>query len=313
VGTRRPRAIENLLLKPYFWRRPSQVVRRLAFAVRAWPEPPCVRLPWGLTLECYPGETVGESVVRTGIFEMTTTEVLVRLIEPGETALDVGANLGYMTSLLACAVGSAGRVIAYEPNPLVFQRLTSNAEGWGSAPVGTIVLRNVALSDHAGTASLMIPQGGSEYAALGTRPPERAGDGPYTIVEVETVTLDAELEHQSVGVLKLDVEDHEPAALAGARGLLDDGRIRDVLFEDHNPYPSETTAVLERHGYALFDLTSRARGVALRASDTGSTHASWDAPMRLATRDPGRALNRLARPGWLSLRHPRRWQHPTGL
>ena len=312
MAVRRPMTLESLLLKPYFWRRPSQLIRRMLYVVRPWPNPPLVELPWGLTLECYPGELIGESVMRTGVFEMTTTEALVRLVDPAELVLDVGANVGYMTSLLARAAGPGGRVIAYEPNPAVFQRLATNVDAWHEDRLAAIEPRQAAVSDCDGIAPMTIPQGASECAAMGDRPIERAGDVAHVTVQVQTVTLDSELADEHVGVLKLDVEDHEVAALRGAQTLLEKGRIRDILFEDHNSYPSETTRTLEHNGYSVFDLASRPLGVALHDPKVRTAHASWDAPMRLATLDATRAQRRVSTPGWLSLGDPRRWHSHNG-
>ncbi len=45
------------------------------------------------------------------------SEVLARLIDPGDTVVDAGANVGYMTVLAAAAAGPTGRVVAFEPHP----------------------------------------------------------------------------------------------------------------------------------------------------------------------------------------------------
>lgn len=304
---RSPKTIENLLLKPYFWRRPSQLPRR---AVRAlWPSPGhlVVKLPWGLEIECRRGELIGDAIARTGVFEMATTEALARLVDPGDLVLDVGANIGYMTSVLATAAGPRGRVLAYEPNPSAYERLAANVERWPQERLATIELRQVAVSDHEGDSTLAVPRDGSEWAALGDRPGRRAAAGPFSSVSVNTVTLDGELASLSVGVLKLDVEDHEPAVLSGARSALDQRLIRDIVFEDHASYPSDATVALEMAGYSVFDLTLRPLGVALAAASESVEYASWDAPMRLATADPIRARQRFLRRGWVSLSAPSRW------
>jgi FkbM family methyltransferase len=310
VAVRKPRTLENLLLKPYFWRRPSQLLRRVCYALSASPNPTVVSLPWGLKLECDPNEMIGRSIMRTGVFEMATTETLVRLIDPGELVLDVGANIGYMTSVLARASGPGGSVIAYEPNPEAHLRLARNVGRWDGGTVARVELREAALSDRDGIAPLTIPQGGSEWAAVGNQPVGRAGAVAHSTVQVQ-VRLDQELADRRIGVLKLDVEDHEPEALSGSRNALAQGRVRDILFEDHGSYPSETTAVLERHGYSVFDIAARPLGVALHSPGTRTTYASWDAPMRLATLDSPRARSRMSRRGWLSLRDPARWHEAT--
>src|ERR1039458_5553381 len=45
------------------------------------------------------------------------------LLAPGQTAVDVGANMGFVTTMLASIVGRSGRVLAFEPSPTVFAKL----------------------------------------------------------------------------------------------------------------------------------------------------------------------------------------------
>ena len=52
-----------------------------------------------------------------GFWEIWLTQYLAGCVRPGMTVIDVGANYGYYTLLLADAVGEAGHVIAVEPNP----------------------------------------------------------------------------------------------------------------------------------------------------------------------------------------------------
>src|SRR5260221_14521456 len=49
-----------------------------------------------------------------------------KFIRPGQTVLDLGANIGWFTLLFARHVGAAGRVIAFEPGPLSNALLTAN-------------------------------------------------------------------------------------------------------------------------------------------------------------------------------------------
>ena len=51
-----------------------------------------------------------------GYWEMWLTQYLARTVKPGMTVIDVGANFGYFTLLLADVVGANGKVVAVEPN-----------------------------------------------------------------------------------------------------------------------------------------------------------------------------------------------------
>ena len=62
-----------------------------------------------------------------GYWEMWVTEFLIGVLKPGMLAVDVGANVGYFTMVMADKVGAAGRVHAFEPNPPIARRLEQNA------------------------------------------------------------------------------------------------------------------------------------------------------------------------------------------
>jgi FkbM family methyltransferase len=59
-------------------------------------------------------------------YEVAETKFLARVLKPGMTFCDVGANLGYFTSLGAKMVGSQGRVLAVEPCAQTYELLTKN-------------------------------------------------------------------------------------------------------------------------------------------------------------------------------------------
>ena len=75
----------------------------------------------------------------------------------GSVAIDIGANIGCHTSMLASLVGETGRVIAYEPQPLLAQILRLNT---ASKPAD-VVVRPVAVGATRGTVSVMLPDYGS--------------------------------------------------------------------------------------------------------------------------------------------------------
>lgn len=62
----------------------------------------------------------------TGAWEPTEGEYLRKVLRPGMTVLNIGANVGYSALVMAGAVGEAGLVIAFEPEPLNFELLCLN-------------------------------------------------------------------------------------------------------------------------------------------------------------------------------------------
>jgi FkbM family methyltransferase len=284
--------------RPYYWYRPSQIVIRLRANTDPDGAPRLVRMAWGSRLYCWP-DALGRTVARTGVYDLIVAETLARLADPGETAVDAGANVGVMSNLLAHAVGSQGRVVSFEPHPLIFQTLTSNVARWAEVDhLNMITTRQAAVSSSAGTFPLAVdPDAFAQNK--GTASLEHRD--PMNSTEVQTVRLDDQFS-TAIGVMKLDVEMHELAALQGAESLLSRGLIRDIVFEEHEPPPTPVTKLLEAHGYAVLGLRQGLTGPILSSPHEAYGRKLWDPPALLATIDAERARSRLKRRGWLSLR-----------
>jgi FkbM family methyltransferase len=71
-------------------------------------------------------EYIGRSLLLYGEFSEGEANLFKRLVNPGDIVLDVGANIGAHTVLFARLVGQAGAVLAFEPQPVLFQTLCAN-------------------------------------------------------------------------------------------------------------------------------------------------------------------------------------------
>ena len=295
--------ILDSLKKPEYIFRPSQLVHRLVRRPPAGAAFATIQLPWGLPLTIRPDEMIGRRLWTLGVFELTVTEALWRWIDPGEVAVDVGANLGYMTSVMASRAGAGGRVFAFEPHPDVHKDLMRNVEGWRRLPgLAEIVPFQTAVGDSSGVATLSVVSedfSGNRGLARITSEGESFGDS----VEVPVERLDKLLASvPRIGVMKLDVEGHELNVCRGAGELLGNG-IRDVVFEEHDAYPTPLTEFLEGRGYTIFALRKGVWGPGISAPAAPSSGArEWETQNFLATRDPARAQARLTGGRWRSLR-----------
>lgn len=74
--------------------------------------------------------------------------VIIKNVKPGQTVIDVGANIGLYTLLLAKLVGADGRVLAFEPGPVSFGLLTVNVH---LNRYRNVTLENRAVTDISGT------------------------------------------------------------------------------------------------------------------------------------------------------------------
>lgn len=98
-------------------------------------------------------DPVSLSIARDGVWEAFESELVWKCLAPGDTFVDVGANLGYFSVLAAHRVGSTGCVIAFEPEQNNFALLQRNID---LNPASHYHLHNVALSDAEGRGHLFL-------------------------------------------------------------------------------------------------------------------------------------------------------------
>lgn len=174
-------------------------------------------------------EVIGRSLREYGEYSELEMEMLGRFLRPGDTVVDLGANIGAHTLYFARRVGSSGRVIAFEPQRVVFQTLCAN--------VALNSLTNVwALQAGAGEAegqTRLPPMDYSRSDNFGAVSLDDAEAGEPVPVR----TVDS-LELKDCALLKLDVEGWEAQALRGAKATLE--RCRPLLYlENHNAHNAE--------------------------------------------------------------------------
>jgi FkbM family methyltransferase len=141
---------------------------------------------------------------------------ILRSVRPGQIAIDIGAHKGGYTFWLAKAVGTAGRVVAAEPQPSLAQRLTRLTR---SLP--QVKVLNVAVSDRSGPAEIVMRSSGSSHGASLTGFPD--GDPGHRLqVQCRTladVMIEGGVDH--VDFIKCDIEGHELRVLGASHELLE--------------------------------------------------------------------------------------------
>lgn len=284
------RRITQAFSKPQYLFRPSYALKRALQAVQAPHPRETVRLPWGLSIDVDTADTVGNSIVRQGMYDIVTTEMLWRLTAPGDRTIDAGAHVGYMTSLLAVRAGPRGSVTSFEPHPESFVLLGANAQRWTVSP---IAVHNVALSNFSGQGTLRLmanDECNKSHSYLGAI----SESGIRVPVARLSDFIDSE-----IGVMKLDVQGHEAAVLEGAGERL--RNVRDIIFEEEGPYPQASHKLLESAGYRIMWFEERLRGPRVIAPSSSPKRRAYDIlPSYLATRDFARAERLLSSRGWHS-------------
>lgn len=282
------------LYKPYYLLSPKRLVHRFTGDLTV--SHTC--LPWELPISFQPGSIIGTQLVRHGVHDLVLSEALFRITEPTDSCVDVGANIGYTTSLLASRSGPGGRVLSFEPAPDVFALLMSNIRSWRGARIAEIDARQMAVSSVQSQLTLATPV--TDRGDSGGRTLENIEDA-LEVVPVQSATLDGSAPG-SIDVLKIDVEGHELSVLHGSERLLGQRAIRDLVFEDHRRPPTAVTDRLAEAGYSVFRIEQGVGGPRLIEEIDRDFDIYWDAPNYLATVEPERALERFRRRGWGCLR-----------
>jgi FkbM family methyltransferase len=182
-----------------------------------------------------------------GYWKMWTTEAMLYHLKPGDIAVDIGANLGYFTLLMADIVGPAGRVHAFEPNPSIAARLERSVaiNGFG----GMTSVYRLGLADRGGEAGLAATPGEPKNAHLVDRPPVD-GDDAVPMVAVQRLdTLGI-----APDVIKFDIEGGEEAAWRGLAGVLAQRRPLTVFLQFAGARYADPALFLDeilRHGFSL--------------------------------------------------------------
>jgi FkbM family methyltransferase len=197
-----------------------------------------------------------------GDYEKDEQRVIATNVKPGMTVLDVGANLGYFTLLMASLVGSSGKVIAFEPNPRMRGLLDANIALNTDLNDGRLKAESLALGAERGRLKFYCPLQGHEGVG-GLRDTQRAP--VEKVVDVEATTLDAYVEQQKIDridFIKLDIEGGELGFFKGAQRVLTQMRPT-VLFEATD----KNTAA---YGYKATDLHGHLKALGYEISDAGS-------------------------------------------
>ncbi|OFW11381.1 MAG: hypothetical protein A3H96_00310 [Acidobacteria bacterium RIFCSPLOWO2_02_FULL_67_36] len=250
------------LITRSIWANPGNRGRRLqkTLAAVAWQirkrtvgSTRLLRLPNGMLFRAHPDCVVSSALIYANWPEYRELMFLRSSLSRGEVLLDVGANVGHISLLLADCVGPAN-IFAFEPAPTAFERLTENwrLNGWD-----TLRLVQAAVGGEPGWAYVDdVPHPTTTNRVYATALADSS-------VRVPLVRLDDFREHlkgRPVGLLKIDVEGFEGSVLRGAYRLLLEDRPRIVMFEslDAQPTPAVET-ILKEADYVIFQLDSGGR------------------------------------------------------
>ena len=193
----------------------------------------------------YPAQDmyVGRSLAQYGEFSEGEAEMFKQLVRPGDMVVEVGATLGAHTVLLARLAGAAGAVLAFEPQPILFQIMCANL---ALNNITNVVAEQKGLGRRAGFAHIPVLDYGSN-TNFGGLSLELVDQGEKVPVQ----TLDSYHLNQCA-FIKIDVEGMEFQVLEGGAQTID--RHRPVMYieNDRQEKSHDLIEMLISMGYRLW-------------------------------------------------------------
>ena len=198
--------IYTVVLKP-------QILRKAAQRIICYLIPPEIELG-GVNLVLNQDDAIVSGNLALGCYETFNVELFESLLRPGMCVMDVGANIGLYSAIAAHKVGSAGTVIAIEPDATNCSFIARTKERNGFANLSIIQKAAGAVN---GKAALHLSKmNKADHRTYG-------GDQSRTSISVEMTTLDslsAELRLSQVDVLKIDTQGFEAFVAEGMKELI---------------------------------------------------------------------------------------------
>jgi FkbM family methyltransferase len=181
-------------------------------------------------------DPIGKALETYGEWAEIEIHLLLRFLQPGDVALDIGANIGTHTLAFAQKIGSSGKVYAFEPQGPVFDILSYNAQSNGltnvdarrlgvGAQQGTLLLPPTDYGEHGNFGAVHLL---SNNSLLGE---------PVCIIPIDELNLG------NVALMKIDAEGMSHSVLDGARETIE--RCQPVIFSECNSV-EEGYTVLQR-------------------------------------------------------------------
>jgi FkbM family methyltransferase len=194
-------------------------------------------------------------------FEKNEEIFIQRIIKPGDTFIDIGANIGLHSLFAAKAMRGSGSIYAFEPTPQTVERLKENV--LLNNLTDSISIHPIGLSNQEGTLNLNIADNGydawNSFASI-----KHITVSSHVAVPVSTLDsfiVDENIDISNISLVKIDVEGWEIKVLEGMQKALDDKAFSAaflVEFTEENMFRAgysckELFMFLTRNGYNWYE------------------------------------------------------------
>jgi FkbM family methyltransferase len=200
-----------------------------------------------------------------GTYEPELQKAIRHWVQPGMVVYDVGANIGYISLLMAKAVGRQGKVYSFEALPVNIERLKQNILSSNTEVPITVI--HAAVTDKDQPVEFLVHESTSMGKVTGAAGREVAYENRIT---VDGITLDTYQSGNNISapdIIKMDIEGGEVLAVEGMRRLLQEHH--PILFiELHGPESAKAVAkVLDDYGYTAYHMKADHKVINLHHPD----------------------------------------------
>lgn len=188
-----------------------------------------------------------------GVYEPFMLDLFSKHLRPGNTFVDIGANIGQHSMYAATLVGKSGHVHAFEPIPALYQQIKDSVEANGYEEI--VSAHNMALGSNESTEKFFVSKniGGSSLVN---------NDETKETIDVRIAIGDKELSKlTTIDVMKIDVEGYEYEVLKGIKETLLTKKPALFLEFSGNFYKKQGNdegrkiiKLLREYDYRLFDI-----------------------------------------------------------
>ncbi len=195
-----------------------------------------------------------------GAYEPDTLKVMKKLLKKGDTFIDVGANIGYLSAIGMGLVGKTGQVHSFEPVPKYFKNLKNLAL---ANKEYDIVVNECGLGEEEGTARIDVA--GLVNIGMSTMVSTSKWDRIIEkTIEVPVYRLDRYIKEKNIdkiSLIKIDVEGFEFPVLRGLSGYFESGHHPAIICDIHvfaysvGGYSlTQLSEYMKRQDYRIFGL-----------------------------------------------------------
>jgi FkbM family methyltransferase len=167
-----------------------------------------------------------------GHYEKHIQRYLKKVIKPGMTCIDVGANVGFFTILMAKLAGPSGKIISFEPNGKAIRLLEANLQING---LKNVTIEEIALFNRCGFLDFNVGLHQSDaYSSIGEIKHAGAKNSLFISRSVQCSTLDSYFHTNHIErfyVMKIDIEGAELFVLKGMENTLQKNKDAILIIE----------------------------------------------------------------------------------